>query len=393
MPNAALSQVEELMNDQRSVARAALLIALCLAGCPSSASHSGAAGSSGGSSNPPAQAQAGKGAAGSGAATAGSAGNAVPAMSSGSAGAGGMQPDWQHVMDDRPAVLGSAERGKYLVDHVLLCGVCHTPSLPNGEPDPDKYLAGSRSYDFEDVDGTVITVNAENLTSHDPEGLHAWSDGQIRTAITKGVDDEHYAIYPIMPYPEYSMLTPEDVDSIIQYLRTVPPNPNVVASDFPYADVNPPAPPVDESKVPHTTLAKSDPNYASAERGRYLAKVACLNCHTEEVKHDAMIAPDVPDLSKAFAGGKQYTFVRGAPKHTSLNLTPDATGLKDWSVDDIVAALKSNTEKGTGRTFCNTHPGGSDRLGAMHDDDLKDLANYIHTLPPVANGPFTCIKQ
>jgi len=295
-------------------------------------------------------------------------------------------------MDPVPATKGTVDRGKYLVDHVLLCGVCHTPSLPSGEPDKTLYLAGSRSYDFEDVDGTIITVNAENLTSHDPEGLHAWSDGQVRTAITKGVDDEHYAIYPIMPYPEYSMLTPEDVDSIIQYLRTVPPNPNVVASDFPYADTHPPAPPVEEPKVPHTTLAKTDPDYAAAERGRYLAKVACLNCHTEEVKHDEKIAPDVPNLEKAFAGGKQYTFIRGAPKHTSVNLTPDETGLKGWSVDDIVAALKTNTEKGTGRMFCNTHPGGPERLGAMMDGDMKDIAIYLHSLPPVKNGPFKCIQ-
>jgi hypothetical protein len=409
MHKAALNRFEELMNYQRSAGRAAVVVALCLAGCSSSGSTAGAAGTGGGGSNPPVMADAGKGAAGdaakpggAGTAKAGSGGGTAKAgsggmMAMGSAGAGGMQPaaggqgDWQHIMDDRPATLGTVARGQYLVDHVLLCGVCHTPSLPNGDPDPSKYLAGSRSYDFDDVDGTTITVNAENLTSHDPEGLHSWTDGQIRTSITRGVDDEHYAIYPIMPYPEYSLLTPEDVDSIIQYLRTVAPNPNVVASDFPYADVNPPAPSVDDSKVPHTTLAKTDPNYASAERGRYLAKVACLNCHTEEVKHDAMIAADVPDLTKAFAGGKQYTFVRGAPKHTSLNLTPDATGLKDWSVDDIIAAIKTNTEKGTGRTFCNTHPGGPERLGMMHDDDLKDLANYIHTLPPVANGPFKCV--
>jgi mono/diheme cytochrome c family protein len=397
------------MKEQSSAVRGVIIVALFLAGCAKSTGP-GAAGSggndraqppvgvnSGGNPGPTTPPASGKGGS---VAAAGSGGKAQAAGGSSAGGMGGTpatgsggQGDWQHIMDDRPAMLGSAERGKYLVDHVLLCGVCHTPSLPNGDPDPAKYLAGSRSYDFDDVDGTTITVNAENLTSHDPEGLHAWSDGQVRTAITRGVDDEHYAIYPIMPYPEYSMLTPEDVDSIIQYLRTVPPNPNVVASDFPYADVNPPAPPVDESKVPHTTLPKTDPNYDSAERGRYIAKVACLNCHTEEVKHDAMIAPDVPDLTKAFAGGKQYTFVRGAPKHTSLNLTPDATGLKDWSVDDIIAAIKTNTEKGTGRTFCNTHPGGPERLGMMHDDDLKDLANYIHTLPPVANGPFTCIKQ
>jgi mono/diheme cytochrome c family protein len=295
-------------------------------------------------------------------------------------------------MDPKPATLGTAERGQYLVDHVLLCGVCHTPSDANGEPDPSKYLAGSRSYDFTDLDGTIITVNAENLTSHDPEGLHTWTDGQIRTAITKGVDDEHYAIYPIMPYPEYSLLTPEDVDSIIKYLRTVPPNDNIVASDYPYADTHPPAPLVDDTKIPHTTLPTSDPNFAAAERGRYLAKVACLNCHTEEVQHDQMIFPDVPDLTKAFGGGKKYKFDRMKPAHTSVNITPDGTGLADWSVDDIVAAIKTNTEKGTGRKFCNTHPGGPERLGKMADADLKDLATYIHTLPPVKNGPFTCMQ-
>jgi mono/diheme cytochrome c family protein len=296
-------------------------------------------------------------------------------------------------MDTTPASLGSVERGEYLVDHVLMCSVCHTPSLPNGDPDPSKYLAGSRSYDLTDVDGTIITVNAENLTSHDPEGLHAWSDGQIRTAITKGVDDEHIAMYPIMPYPEYSMLKAEDVDSIIKYLRTVPANDNVVAADYPYFDQNPPAPPVDDANVPHTTLATSDPNFAAAERGRYIAKTACLNCHTEELSHDGKVAPDVPNLSKAFAGGKKYTFIRGAAQHTSVNLTPDATGLASWSVADIAAALKSNTEKGTGRALCNTHPGGAERLGKMSDADMTDVATYLHTLPPVKNGPFQCIPK
>jgi mono/diheme cytochrome c family protein len=300
---------------------------------------------------------------------------------------------WQAYMDPTPAVLGSVERGQYLVDHVLNCSVCHTPSLPNGEPDPSKYLAGSRSYDFTDVDGTIITVNAENLTSHDPEGLHAWTDGQIRTAITKGVDDEHIAMYPIMPYPEYSLLKPEDVDSIIKYLRTVPANDNVVAADYPYFDQNPPAPPVDDTQVPHTSLAQSDPNYAAAERGRYLAKTACLNCHTEELSHDGKVAPDVPNLARAFGGGKKYTFIRGAAPNTSANITPDPTGLAGWSIADIAAALKTNTEKGTGRTFCNTHPGGPDRFGKMTDADITDIATYIHTLPPVKNGPFTCVSR
>jgi mono/diheme cytochrome c family protein len=290
--------------------------------------------------------------------------------------------------DSGKAFRGTVARGEYLVDHVLMCGVCHTPSDAQGNPDMSLYLAGSRSYDFTDVDGTIITVNAENLTSHNPEGLASWSDNQIRTALTKGIDDEHIAIYPIMPYPEYALLTPEDVDSIIQYLRTVPANDNVVAADFPHFDQHPPAAPVKETDVPHTTLPKTDAQYAAAERGRYLATTACLNCHTEQ------ISPDVPKLTKAFAGGKKYTFIRGAAEHTSVNLTPDMdTGLGTWSVQDIETALKTNKEKGTGREFCNTHPGGPERLGKMTDADRHDIAVYLHSLPPVKNGPFTCVPM
>ena len=381
------------LNGRSLVRWLALACAVTLVAC-SSGDDDGAAGMPGGG---------GAGSAGSRSKSDSGAGHpdsGTPTSDSGTSGTGGMSgtaippgaAGWQAFMDLTPADRGLPDRGKYLVDNVLVCGVCHTPSLKTGEPDMTMYLAGSRSYDFEDVDGTIITVNAENLTSHIPEGLGTWTDGQIRTAVTKGVDDEHYAIYPIMPYPEYSMLTDEDIDSVIQYLLTVPANDNVVASDYPHPDLNPPAPLVDESKVPHTTLDASDPDYESAERGRYLASVACLNCHTEEVKHDDKIAPDVPNLTKAFGGGKRYTFIRGAAPNTSTNLTPDATGLADWTVDDIVAAIKTNKEKDTGRTFCNTHPGGPERLGGMTDEDALDIANYLHTLPPVQNGPFTCVE-
>jgi mono/diheme cytochrome c family protein len=283
------------------------------------------------------------------------------------------------------ATTGTIARGQYLVDHVLACGTCHTPNGADGKPDLTKYLAGSRNYDFTDVDGTIVTVYAENLTTHNPEGLATWTDEQIRTAITAGIDDEHVAVYPIMPYPEYSLLTREDQDSIIQYLRTVPANDNVVPNDYPYSDQNPPAPAVDDKKIPHTTLAATDPDYASAERGRYLASVACLNCHTPQV------SADVPDFTKAFAGGKTYTPNKGQPAHTSTNITPDATGIAGWTVADIATAIKVGTEKGTGRALCSSHPAGNNYYSQMTDADAQDIATYIHSLPPVKNGPFQCM--
>ena len=50
-----------------------------------------------------------------------------------------------------------------------------------------------------------------------------------------------------------------------------------------------PAPAVKDADVPHTTLPATDPGYAAAERGRYLAKVACMNCHTQEATENGKI--------------------------------------------------------------------------------------------------------
>jgi mono/diheme cytochrome c family protein len=269
------------------------------------------------------------------------------------------------------------------VDNLLACGECHTPVGADGKPDKSKYLAGSRSYDFTTKNGDVISVYAENLTSHKVEGIGAWKDEWVRGAITKGLDDEMIALWPIMPYPEYALMTPDDLTAIVGYLRTVPASTNVVAPDT-LADPDPPATPIDEAKIPHTTLDKADPNYASAERGRYLATIACVNCHTPET------SPGIPDLSKAFAGGRTYKSRSDTGTSTSTNLTPDATGLATWGVADIVQSIKTNTEMGTGRALCSTMPGGPGRMGDLVDGDLMDLANYIHTIPAIVNGPFVC---
>jgi mono/diheme cytochrome c family protein len=288
---------------------------------------------------------------------------------------------------DTSPLTGTVDRGKYLVDHLLVCGECHTPSGADGKPDAGKYLAGSRSYDFPYM-GHTVSVYAENLTSHATEGLGMWSDANVRRALTRGIDDENVAMWPIMPYPEYALLKPEDVDSIIKYLRTVPSNGNVVPPDD-LPDPDAPPPPLTDNQIPHTTLAMSDPSYAAAERGRYLAAVGCVQCHTPAT------APGIPDLSKAFAGGRQYQVRVNSndpmpATFTSTNLTPDATGLGGWSVDDIVQSIKTNTEKGTHRSLCVTMPGGPGRMGDLTNDDLNDVATYLHNLAPIANGPFTC---
>jgi mono/diheme cytochrome c family protein len=272
-------------------------------------------------------------------------------------------------------------RGKYLVDNVVYCGQCHTPTLADGKPDMSKYLAGSKNYVFP-YQGMDVTVIAENITQHMVEGIGTWTDDQIRAAIQAGLDDQKATMWAIMPYPEYAVMEGADVSAIIAYLRTVPGNVNPVPPDS-LEDPGSPAAPINGSKVPHTKLDKTDPKFASAEHGRYLATLACMSCHTEETD------PGVPDVTKAFAGGRKFQAV-GSKTATSTNITPDATGIAGWSADDIAQSIKTNTEKGTNRVLCDAMPGGPGRMGDMTDADLQDIGNYLSTIAPIANGPFKC---
>jgi hypothetical protein len=279
----------------------------------------------------------------------------------------------------------SAARGEYLVKHLLICGDCHSTPDSMGQPDPTKFLAGGRAFALPGLgpDGGVGFVYSANLTN-DTTGLSAWTESNIVDAITVGVDKDGNPLWPIMPYSMFGNLTMDDASSIAMYIKSVPGIVNAV----PMNTVAPPpqaAPRADDTQIPHTTLASTDAQYGAAERGRYLAKVACLECHTE---HNPPGSPQPFNLSLAFGGGQHFPL--GFIETISANLTPDPTGLATWIPGDIVSTLKTDQEKGTGRMLCPPMPGGPGRLGDLTDGDQSDIAAFIHTLPPVSNGPFGC---
>jgi mono/diheme cytochrome c family protein len=164
------------------------------------------------------------------------------------------------------------------------------------------------------------------------------------------------------------------------FLKSLPPKSNTVPE--PTVTIPVAAPVYPEASIPHTTLASSDPDFAAAERGRYLAKVSCIECHTEDSADHTTI-----DFAKAFGGGKLFDLV--VIQSVSANITPDPTGLASWTVADIVATDKTDLEKGTGRHLCPPMPGGPELFGGLTDGDLNDIAHFVHTLPPVANT-FSC---
>jgi mono/diheme cytochrome c family protein len=114
----------------------------------------------------------------------------------------------------------TVEYGAYLAGPVMHCMECHTPMGPQG-PMLDT-AAGQGGFAFHGPWGTSV---ASNLTSSE-DGLAGYSDDEIKAMITQGVRPDGSAMLPPMPYGYLAKMTPEDLDAVVLYLRSLPPLPD-----------------------------------------------------------------------------------------------------------------------------------------------------------------------
>ncbi|HWM40820.1 MAG TPA: cytochrome c [Burkholderiales bacterium] len=111
-----------------------------------------------------------------------------------------------------PGKSAQLNRGAYLVRALGHCGECHTPRNFLGGPKKDRFLAGAKDI-------------APNLT---PTRLKKSGDGELRNFLTTGLNAE--GDVPAEEMGEVianttSQLTPQDLDAMIAYLRSLPPLP------------------------------------------------------------------------------------------------------------------------------------------------------------------------
>jgi mono/diheme cytochrome c family protein len=114
------------------------------------------------------------------------------------------------------AMKDPAKKGFYLVT-IGHCMECHTP-IVNGHRD-FKNALGAGGEKFEGPWGVSVS---RNITSHKQNGIGAWSDAEIKQAITKGVRKDGTKLRPPMGYDWYATMTDADLSAIVAYLRTIP---------------------------------------------------------------------------------------------------------------------------------------------------------------------------
>jgi mono/diheme cytochrome c family protein len=110
--------------------------------------------------------------------------------------------------------------GRYLTHTVGHCTQCHTP-LVNGLEDFSRIGAGMNIYPM--PFGFEWSALSANITQHETLGIGAWTDDEIKRAITKGISRDGRQLLPFMGFDYYDRISDEDLELIVEYIKTFPP--------------------------------------------------------------------------------------------------------------------------------------------------------------------------
>lgn len=285
-------------------------------------------------------------------------------------------------VDEPPAITvegteAQVERGKYLAEHVAVCIDCHSTrdwSKFSGPIQPGTYGRGGDVFN-EDM-GMPGTFYAKNIT---PYNLNDWTDGEIYRTITTGVTRDGRPMFPVMPYPSYGKMDPEDVKSIIAYIRTLEPieygSPDSKAN-FPMnlilRTMPQPADPMERPSLEDTVAY-----------GKYITTIGgCADCHTPKNQGTNIEGMDL-------AGGFEFKGPFGTIR--SANITPDkSTGIGNMNKQQFVNLFKQYDLPGDSlrdvaeNQFNTVMPW--QMYAGMTKQDLEAIYTYLQTVEPVENS-------
>jgi hypothetical protein len=248
-----------------------------------------------------------------------------------------------------PAVLA---RGKHLTEAVMPCanGDCHGADFSGGNTL---------------VMGPLGVFTAPNITTASLGA--AYSDGELARLLRHGVKKDGRSVR-FMPVQESNWLPDSDVSAIISYLRSMP---AVDKANGPI-ELGTMAKVLDRReafaidvarRIPHDHIEMAPAPTATADYGRFVSRL-CTGCHGEHL-----------------SGGKPDGWPPQFPM--PLNLTPDATGLKDWTYEDFAKMLDTGLRK-NGQSIRKPMP--RDAFAKYDETERHALWAYLRSLPPTALG-------
>ncbi len=258
------------------------------------------------------------------------------------------------------------------------CASCHSAPASKRCDDP-KYSEGLKLGGGRCLKTPFGTFKVPNISPDKETGIGGWSNVDFVNAMTRGISPsgEHY--YPAFPYTSYQYMQPKDLLDLKAYLDTLP----LVSEPsqdhdllFPfsfrrglglwkhlYLGEQPFVPNPDESDA--------------VNRGAYLVRGPghCGECHTPRDAFGGL------DSARPLAGGPAPEGEGWIP-----NITPDKTGIGDWSKNDIIYALESGFTPDFD-SFGGSMVAVQDNMAKLPASDREAIAAYLKSLPAIANAP------
>jgi mono/diheme cytochrome c family protein len=201
---------------------------------------------------------------------------------------------------------------------------------------------------------------APNITPDPETGAGRWTDDQLVRAIRQGISHDGRRLSVVMPFPTLSILTDDDVQAIVAYLRSLPPVRHVLPKWIPLRVAEPPQDPLGAPATPDQLATRKG-------RGGYLVHIArCVHCHSPR----PATGPDnLRRRDMEFGGGrrvetKRYfassTTTRWPPAEaarldppsfrTSPNITPDPSGIPYFDEAIFIRTIRTGRVAGSGRS-------------------------------------------
>lgn len=259
------------------------------------------------------------------------------------------------------------ERGRYIFNSAAGCVDCHSVHDTSQKDHPvlANMQGAGQVMPFDDLPGRVV---APNLTPDPGTGSGNWSDDQLARAIREGIGHDGRALFPMMPYEHYRLMSDEDLASVVVYIRSLPP----VRHELPATSIIFPVKYLIRSVPEPITAPVTAPAPTRViQYGGYLVNMGgCVDCHTPMDKGQPLSGMD-------FAGGQVF---QGAWGHTvSANITPDASGIGYYDEGLFMQVMRTGFVKA--RKLDALMP--VEQFKGLTDDDLKAMFAYLRTLKPV----------
>ena len=220
------------------------------------------------------------------------------------------------------------ERGKYLVNTIMTCQNCHTPKGERGAPIYERDLSSGLSWDE-----PPFKVTASNITQDKETGIGNWSDADIKKALRKGERPNGVHLAAIMPADFYEILTENDLNAIVAYLRTVKPVKQTYPDPIYKIALPRHIPPGAEKPFTETDMTDK------VKKGFYLATIGhCFECHTP-------MGPKGREFETRYGAGG-FDFPGPWGKSTSRNITSSREkGIGAWSDAEIKRAITDGVSR------------------------------------------------